>query len=220
MWHDLTQPLEESMPYSKKFDELGTPPQIERVLTHEDDGAAVSYYSMLTHVGTHVDAPLHFVEDGRTIDELPLERFTGPGVCLDVSRDEATEITVDEIERADGEVREDDVVLLYTGWHHEYGTDAYDPHPWLADEVAEWLVEQGVGMVALDTITPDLPGPMRPEGWSEFPVHRELLGNDVLIAEHLTGLEPLTGERLEVFAFPLEIRDGDGAQARFVARIE
>lgn len=218
MWHDLSQPVATEMPYSEAFDELGTTPSVETVLDVHEDLGNVMYYSLLTHVGTHIDAPLHFVEGGRTIDEFPLETFTGPGVCLDVSVDEAREITLEEVKAAAGEVRKDDIVLLYTGWYHKYGDDDYDPHPWFGREVAEWFVDQGVKLIATDTITPDLPGPIRPDDYEEFPVHRTLLGEEILIAEHLTNLEPLTGDRLEVFAFPLKIEGGDGAQARFVAR--
>lgn len=218
MWHDLTQYVENDMPHSEAFDELGKTPSVETVLDVREDLANVMYYELLTHVGTHIDAPLHFVEGGRTIDDLPLETFTGPGVCLDISQDEAREIPLKEIKAAAGEVREDDIVLLYTGWDEKYGGPDYDPHPWFGREVAEWFRDRGVKMIATDTITPDLPGPIRPDGYEEFPVHRTLLGEDILIAEHLRDLEPLTGKRIEVFAFPLRIRDGDGAQARFVAR--
>lgn len=218
MWHDLSQPVADEMPYSAAFDELGATPSLETILDVEESLGNVMYYSLLTHIGTHIDAPLHFVEGGRTIDEFPLEKFTGPGVCLDVSQDEAREIGLEEIRDAEGEVREGDIVLLHTGWEEKYGTGEYDPHPWFGRAVAEWFLERGVELIAVDSITPDLPGPMRPEGYDEFPVHRTLLSEEVLIAEHLTGLAPLTGDRLEIFAFPLKIQAGDGAQVRFVAR--
>lgn len=218
MWQDLTQPLDEEMPYSTAFDELGTPPTFETIWDIVEDGKNVTYYSLLTHIGTHIDAPIHFIEGGRTIDEFALDRFTGPGAVIDVSQDTPSEITVDDVESEANDIRAGDIVLLYTGWHDKYGTAEYDPHPWLSTALAEWFVDREVGLIGVDTITPDLPGPKRPGGWEEFPVHRILLENEVLIAEHLTNLAPLTGERLEIFAFPIPIRNGDGAQARFVAR--
>lgn len=213
-WYDLTQPFYEEMPRSQVHPD----PSFETLSCVEEDAFNATQFTAVTHIGTHIDAPLHFVPGGTTIDEVPLDRFAGEGVVVDVSRDEATEITLEQFEAAPGEVRSDDIVLVYTGWCHRYGDEDYDPHPWLSAELAEWLVDRDVGMVALDTITPDIPSPFREEGWDDYPVHRTLLENDVLIAEHLGGLDAVAGERLEVYAFPLKIRDGDGAQARFVGR--
>lgn len=213
-WYDLSQEFYEEMPHSS----VHPSPSFDTLSCVEDDGLNVTQFTAVTHVCTHIDAPLHFVEDGATIDELDLYRFAGDGVVVDVSRDDATEITLEQFMDAPGEVHEDDIVLVYTGWCHHYGDENYDPHPWLSVELAEWLVERDVSLVGLDTITPDLPSPFREEGWMEYPVHRTLLENDVLIAEHLGGLEVVAGDRLEIYAFPLKIRGGDGAQARFVAR--
>lgn len=213
-WHDLTQPFYEDMPHSDVHPE----PTMNPASTIDADAVNVTEFTAVTHVGTHIDAPVHVVPDGTPIDELPIESFVGDGVVVDVSRADPTEITVDEFEAASGEVRPGDILLLYTGWCHRYGDDDYSPHPWLSTDLADRLVDIGVTFVAIDTITPDLPGPYREPDWTDFPVHRILLGEDVLIAEHVGGLAPLAGERLEVFAFPLKIRGGDGAQARILAR--
>lgn len=213
-WQDLSQPFHEEMPHAA----VHPGPRFETVSDVETDGIGVTQFTAVTHVGTHVDAPRHFVPGGETIDDLPLSRLSGEGVALDVACAEPREIGVDDVEAATGEVREGDVVLLSTGWGERYGTDDYDPHPWLSPALAEWFVDRGVTLVGVDTITPDLPVPHRPEGWMEYPVHRELLGNGVLVAEHLGNLPAVTGERLEVVGFPIKVRDGDGAQARFAAR--
>lgn len=214
MWHDLSQPFHGEMPRSAEL----PAPEFETVRDVSEDGLNVQYYSVPTHVGTHVDAPLHFVEGGRAIDEFPLEKFAGDGVVLDVSTDEPEEITLADVEAAEGAVRPDDVVLLHTGWAGKYGTDDYQPHPWLATEVAEYFVDVGPKLVGLDVVTPDLPIPMRPDGWQEFPVHRTMLAEEVLVAEHLANLEQFVGERVEVMGLPIRILGGDGAPARFAAR--
>ena len=218
MWIDLSQDFWGEMPHSEAL----PPPEFETLRDVAEDRINVQFYGVPTHVGTHVDAPRHFVEGGPTIDELPLDRFAGEAVVLDASTDEAAAVTVADLEAAEAEVPGDDVgagdiVLLHTGWGEKYGEADYDPHPWLAVESAEWLVDRGVGLLGCDVITPDIPGPHRPEGWMEFPVHRTLLGADVLIAEHLS-LAPVAGERVEVQGFPMRIKGGDGAPARFVAR--
>ncbi|MDR9380914.1 MAG: cyclase family protein [Natronomonas sp.] len=214
-WYDLSQDFYEGMPHSV----VHPSPAFETLSCVEEDTFNVTQFTAVTHVGTHIDAPKHFVPGGKTIDELPLETFAGEGVVVDVSREEPTEITLEQFEDAPGDVEDGDIVLVYTGWCHKYGDDDYDPHPWLSTEVAEYLVERDVELMGLDTITPDLASPFREEGWTEYPVHRTLLENDVLIAEHLGGLDVVAGDRLEIYAFPLKIRNGDGAQARFVGRL-
>lgn len=214
MWIDLSQPFSGEMPHAEAL----PAPEFETLRDVDEERINIQYYSAPTHVGTHVDAPRHFITEGKTIDELSLDRFAGEGVVLDVSKDEPVEITVYDVETTAGAVRDGDIVLLYTGWEDKYGTPEYDPHPWVSEDLAQWFVDKKVKLLGVDNITPDIPGPHRPEGWLEFPVHRTLLGNGVLIAEHLCNLAPLTGQRLEIQGLPVPIDGGDGAPARFVAR--
>jgi arylformamidase len=214
MWVDLSQPFSGDMPHS----DVLPAPEFEMIKDVTEDDLNVQQYSVSTHVGTHVDAPRHFIEGGETIDELALDRFAGEAVVLDCSQDQAGEITVDDIDGCEGAVEEDDIVLLYTGWEEKYGTAAYEPHPWLSVELAEWFVDRNIKLLGVDTTTPDIPTSRRPDGWTEHPVHRSLLGNGVLVAEHLTNLASHTGHRLQIQGFPIKIVGGDGAPARFVGR--
>lgn len=136
---------------------------------------------------------------------------------LDVSRSDADPITVADIEAADGEVRAGDIVLMYTGWGRKYRDDAYHQYPWLASEVGEWLIHHDVKLLGTDTLSPDRPRARRPDGWAAYPIHRQLLAEGILIAEHLGSLDAVAGERLEIYGFPIKSED-DGAPARFVAR--
>lgn len=218
MWLDLTQPFGPDIPGSPSVPK----PTLEQVKTHEDDGVSVQQYGAVTHIGTHVDAPRHFVPDGDTIDDLPPDRFAGDALVLDVECEEPRELTVADLEAAenaaDDRVREGDILLLRTGWGAKFDDqDAYEAYPWLAAGVEEWLLEKGIKLLGVDTISPDQPRALRPEGWDEYPIHYGLLENDVLIAEHLY-LEEVAGERLEVVGCPLKLQGGDGAPARFVGR--
>jgi len=69
----------------------------------------------------------------------------------------------------------------------------------------------------VDTPSPDRPRATRPDGWDDYPIHRTLLSEGVLIAEHLRIPRSLVGARPTVFGFPLALAGGDGAPARFVA---
>lgn len=235
-WYDLTQPFHAEMPHSASLPS----PTFETLSRVAEDGANVQRYSAPTHVGTHVDAPLHFVAGGDAIDDLPPDRFTGRGVLLDLHRSEPVEIPLEAVEtaaEAAGGVTEGDIVLVRTGWGATFDDEqTYQRYPWLAPDVADWLVARGAKLLAVDTISPDRPRAMRPDDWNAYPHHRTLLPEDVLIAEHLY-LEELAAavaepknqdgghdpgnqtSPLEVFGFPIKLQGGDGAPARFVARV-
>ncbi|QLG60296.1 cyclase family protein [Halorarum salinum] len=214
MWIDLSQPFSEDMPHPASMPS----PEFSPVRDVDDDGINVQKYQLITHVGTHVDAPYHFIPDGKKIDEISLEKMNGQAIVIDIPKRSPEEITVDDVKSKDAEIRENDIVILNTGWHSKYGDEDYEPHPWLNTEVAEWFVEKKINMLCMDVLTPDLPWSLREEGWNEFPVHQTLLENEVLIAENLGNLDEVGDERIELFGSPIEIQGGDGSPARFVAR--
>jgi kynurenine formamidase len=216
-WVDLSQPFDADAPHGPH-----PPPELEELHAVEEDGVNVQWYGAATHVGTHVDAPRHFVPDGDTIDDLSVSRYAGDGVVLDATRENPGPIDADALAEAldatDGAVRAGDVVLVRTGWGRRYGEDGYERYPWLTADAAEWILEKDPKLLGVDTRSPDRPRAMRPDDWDEYPVHRTLLPEGVLIAEHLRIPATLAGERCEVFGFPMNLRGGDGAPARFVAR--
>jgi kynurenine formamidase len=180
---------------------------------------SISELKIATHAGTHVDAPFHFVESGKTIDQVPLEQLCGSAVIVPIRREAGQPIPVEDLERSPEPIRAGDIVVLATGWGAKFGTPEYDFHPFVSEEVGRWLVERQVKMVGLDMITVDLPVSMRPNPFG-YPVHHILLENDVLIIENMTNVEALAGRRVKLYAFPLPIRGSDGGQARVVAETE
>lgn len=218
-WYDLTQPFHGEMPHSS-----GLPDPALETLQHVScSGTNVQQYCATTHVGTHVDAPLHFVPNGPTIDEFSLDRFAGPGIVLNLEQTEPVEITLEAVKSAAndaGGVRRDDIVLIRTGWGSRFSDpDEYARYPWLASAVGEWLREQEIRLLGVDTISPDRPRSMRPADWDTYPIHRTLLPDEIFIAEHLQ-LESIPATRVTVIAFPLKLQGGDGAPVRIGAKIE
>lgn len=182
------------------------------------DGAPlnISELKMATHIGTHVDAPWHFVEQGRTIDQIPLDQLCGTASVVSVTRGPGEAIPASDFE--DFDVRAGDIVLLHTGWDAKFESPDYLTHPYLSDGAAQWLVDKRVKLIGMDLITPDMPPGMRPPGFT-YPVHHILLENDVLIAENLANMGELVGRRVQAYLFPLKIRDSDAGQTRAVAEV-
>jgi kynurenine formamidase len=194
------------------------PPRFESERTVTEDGTRVTRFEAPTHAGTHVDAPAHVIEGGATLDDLPLERFAGEAVVLDVPCSSARDLGPDDLREGGGERLEaGDIALLHTGWGSKQGTDAYATYPWLRPAAADWLLDRGVALLGTDTLSPDAPRPLREWDGEPYPVHRRLLTAGVPIAENLR-LGAVAGRRAEVMGFPLRIEGGDGAPARFVAR--
>lgn len=175
----------------------------------------ISKYTLASHSGTHIDAPVHAIDGGLSIDQIPLERFAGPVVIAGVDCDAGTSITVDQILAGGPPPQRGDMLFVATGWDQHFDTPAYYEHPDLAPEVGEWAVEQGLSLIGSDTLTPELPVSRRREGFA-FPLHRTLLGNDVLIAENLRGLTAVAGRRLTAYAFPVLVRGSDAGHVSVV----
>lgn len=212
-WIELSHVISIDLPRFAAF----PAPEIRRVSSMPIDPLNVTEMTIMCHVGTHIDAPIHFIPDGPSIAEIPLRRLCGPGVVLHLDVDEDTLITAADLESASPRPRADDIVLIDTGWWRRVHSEEYHRHPSLDHDAAQWLVDQGVKLVGLDFPTPDLPVVRRPDGF-DWPIHHILLGAGTLIAENLTNLAEITGHRVDVMLLPLRISGADGGPARVVAR--
>lgn len=212
-WIDLSHRLTEELSRIPMFPQ----PRIRRLWEIPEHRANVTEVHMVVHHGTHLDAPRHFIADGPTMDEVPLDRLYGPGVIWRFDKPDDSMIDVADLERATPRLREGDIVLFDTGRAQYVNTERYTHHTSLTGEAAAWLVKQGAKIVGVDFATPDLPPGRRPVDFA-FPVHYTLLSQGVLIAEHVTNLTPLAGRRAEIMFLGLNIAGSDGAPARAIAR--
>lgn len=170
-----------------------------------------------THTGTHCDAPRHFIPDGETIDNIPIETLVGPAIILDLS-DTAPRQRVEASDLAAllGDRRPERLILRYDWSAHWSEPTYYADHPFLSPEAARLLVDRGVRMLGMDTPMPDDPT----QGWRndpDSPIHRILLGAGVVLVEYLANLGEIRQTEIDLIVMPLKIRDGDGSPARVVA---
>ncbi|MDE3102923.1 MAG: cyclase family protein [Chloroflexota bacterium] len=213
---DLTHPFSDGMFSLRLFPRV----TVERCVRIEERRINVTRVEFAVHAGTHLDAPRHFLPDGKTVEQLALEDVSGPAVALAVRRAGGEEITVADLADASPTVRPGDIVFVSTDWaRYFYGDpERYRDHPYLSREAAEWLVERRVKLIGVDVPTPDQPEWRRAPGF-DWPVHHILLGHGVLVAEHVNNLQLVVGKRFRVFAFPIPIRDSDGSPVRIVAEV-
>ncbi len=191
-----------------------TEPKIERVKELAKDGVNLSKIQIGSHTGTHVNAPIHFIEKGVGVGELPVEQFIGEAVVLDLShKPPGSAISRDDLNRYGDFVKKDDIVLLFTGmslhWDEEWARTNYT---YLSDDGAEWLVKKGVKVVGIDFLSVEKFGAKEPK------THRILLGNGVAIIESISSeLRHLIGKRILLICLPIKIKGSDGAPARAIA---
>ncbi|MFH1077798.1 MAG: cyclase family protein [Patescibacteria group bacterium] len=190
---------------------------IERMGTHGKEGRETRKVTFGSHSGTHVDAPLHFIPGGKAIHELPLERLFGPVTILDFTGlGENASVTAGMLK---GSLTTRKVLLKY-GWGKHWGSPRfYQGYPYLEEEAARYLIDQGIELVAMDTPSPDDSRiVLRGENLGspkDSPIHKLLLGAGVVMVEYVANLEDVT--RLEgwsIAAVPLKIRGADGSPAR------
>lgn len=188
-------------------------PQITRAATLEKDGYAQLHFSMYTHNSTHIDAPFHMIEGGKTLDQFTPEKFIGKGWVADV-RNAKAQITRDDMVEHRSRLESADFLLLNTGWDQKWNTQAYKrDFPVLSTDAAEWLMQFHLKGVGLDTISID------PVDSIEVPNHKIFLGNDVLIIENLTNLDKLNNKSFTFSCLPLKFENADGSPVRAIAML-
>jgi arylformamidase len=212
-WIDLSHCITENLSRIPSFPQ----PHIRQITKIPEHRANVTEVHMVAHHGTHLDAPRHFIADGPTMDQVPIERLYGTGVVWHVDKADYGVIDVEDLEGATPRMRPGDIVLIDSGRARHINTDKYMSHASLTDEAAAWLVKQGAKIVGVDFPTPDLAANRRPPDFA-FPVHYTLLSQGVLIAEHVTNLEVLADRRAEIMFCGLNIAGSDGAPVRALAR--
>jgi len=161
------------------------------------------------HIGTHVDAPLHFLSDGRSVDQLPLDVLTG--LCYVVQLpdgvDAITAEVLDGIPLAEGTTR----ILFGTRNSHGWASGETEFQPnfvAITEDGAEWLVARGVQLVGVDYLS------VAPYE-DAVPTHRVLLQAGVVIVEGL-NLSQVPRGFYDLYCLPLKLAGVEGAPARAI----
>ncbi len=207
MLYDISLPLHPSLPVWP-----GDPPlRLERLAQMDrGDPANVSFWAATVHVGTHIDAPDHFLNNGVTVEQLPLERFLGPAWVLDVPH-HVTRITRAVLEDLPWPEEPVARVLFRTRnslWWRQGLQHFRQDYVALDPDAAQALVARGVELVGIDYLSI---APFE----DPTPTHRVLLEAGVVILEGLR-LDHVPPGRYILACFPLALQGAEGAPVRAV----
>ncbi|WP_338749968.1 cyclase family protein [Bacillus sp. FJAT-52991] len=194
--YDITAPIFPGMPVYKNKPEKQ--PSIE---TKTNGHVTESRISMDVHTGTHVDAPLHMMNEGDTIETIAIEQLVRPCKVIDVTS--ATE----KVTKADLEsksIEKDDFILLKT--KNSFDTEFNFDFIYVAEDAAEYLTSIGIAGVGIDALGIE----RAQEG---HPTHRTLMGQGVIIIEGL-ALKDVEAGSYFMMAAPLKISGTDASPAR------
>ena len=180
-------------------------------------GYNIATVSMSTHQATHVDVPYHFFDDGKTLDDVPLDRFYGPAVLVDLAPGGVmapqTPLTPQMFLPHAAKFAPAARVLVRTGWDRAFGLpEFFTDFPSLTLEAAQWIATRRIGLLGMDMPTPS-------RQWRE--VHHALLGPpaEIMLVEGLANLEHVP-ERFVFAGLPLRLRQRDGSPIRAVAIVD
>jgi len=200
-----------------------------------EGGWFYSSYSVCTpeHGGTHIDAPIHFAEGGRSTEDIPLSNLIAPAVVIDVSskaaQDRNYRLTAEDVvdfEKQHGDIAAGSIVLMRTDWSNHWpdasaylgddtpGDASKLQFPGFGAEATRILAEERkVAMLGVDTASVDY-------GKSQdFIVHRIGSAQGVANLENLTNLSQLPPTGATILALPMKIEGGSGGPVRVVALV-
>lgn len=204
---DLTHTIHNTMPVYP-----GTAsPELSVEYSVEKDGFHEHRLIMLSHTGTHIDAPAHFIKDGKTLDNYHVSQFFGKALIIDVSKKEKF-ITAEDLESYREKLQAVDFLIISTGWNQFWGEDKYfSGYQSLTPEAAIWLTKHDLKGVGFDTISADA------SDTKDFPVHKILFQKEMIIIENLANLDKVKQETFLFSCLPLNFTRADGSPVRAVA---
>lgn len=204
----------------------GYPQPLKSAFTTIQENGYRSYiWSFVEHTSTHVDSPAHFLQDGATIDKIPISRYVSNGVVLDFSKEAANyAIGKEDIVKALQSAGKTDVgpgwaLLFYTGYTSKAGSPEWLKHPELNEDAAKFIADKEVNAIGFDAPSPDH-GEISASGkLSGFAAHRILLPKEIAVYENLNNLDKLLNKDFLFVGAPLRLVGGSASPVRALAVI-
>jgi len=168
-----------------------------------------------THTGTHVDAPYHFIKNGRKIHQINPERFVCNAILIRVKGTPNYKITkkdIIEFESNYGSIPSKSAVIFHTGWNDNLERkDFFEKNPGITESAARYLSLKKISLVGIDSPSIDTGSN------ASFSAHKILLKSDVLVLENLCNLGRIKKTHFGIIALPLKLQGATGSPVRAVA---
>ncbi|MBT3181221.1 MAG: cyclase family protein [Deltaproteobacteria bacterium] len=200
-FYDVTLPIENGM----KVYPGDMNVSIDRIAKIEDDGCDVRELHFSSHVGTHIDAPCHFIEGAKTLDDMSFDLMVGEVQVVETDAD-----VIDRKVLKNLKIDYWKVIFFKTKNGALWSLDKFSENfVSLTKDAAEFLVEKGTKLVGIDYFS------IETFHTHEYPVHKKLLGNDIFIVESLY-LNDVPAGRYNLHCLPIRLSRADGASARII----
>lgn len=185
--------------------------KLKEITKNEDDYSLFKISGGL-HTGTHIDAPYHYISNGKMVSDLDINDLVGKASIIKIKNDVNIInkcIKIDDFEMIKPFEK---IVILNTGWYKYWGEDTYfNENPYISEELAKLLIENEISGVAIDTCSVDKMG--------QNHIHKMFLKNDIWIVENLTNMDKLIENKYYTYFIPLNIA-GEASYIRAFIDIE
>ena len=212
------QVVDLSVPLNERTHTYPTDPHYKRSWHMEFAAAGnnLSKLEMGAHAGSHVDAPLHYLDGGMDIVSMPLRSFMGEAIAVEIPKGPGEDVTPADLAGAD--IRAGDIVLVRTGWEERACTPRFFEGEWpgFAPETVDRLIDQGVKAIGGDIASADGPRAIREGALA----HKKAMAAGLPIFEALVNLNQVVGRRFLFVGLPLKLEGCEASPIRAVAILD
>jgi len=199
--YDISMEIQEDMPLYPETERT----KVIRRKNYKDDGFNLTSISMSTHAGTHIDAPFHFINGGKKINDISLDNFIIKVQVVKINNER--EITTQELKQKNIE----NSALLFKTINSKISDNSsfYKDYVSLNEKASRYLISKGIKFIGIDYLSVE-----KYENSSQQ-VHKLLLENEVILLEGL-NLRKIKPDEYTLIALPLKIKDSEGTPVRAV----
>ncbi|HMD14562.1 MAG TPA: cyclase family protein, partial [Bacteroidota bacterium] len=153
-------------------------PRFEVINTVTKSGFAELKMTSVLHVGTHIDAPCHILEHGKSLDQFPIDKFVGKAMVIPCQN--RKEIDLQYLQTFEDKIAQIDFIIFFTGWQYKWNTERYfDNSPIPTSEAARWLTKFNLNGIGIDSFSVDKVFPANDLMTEELPNHNMLLAKEI-----------------------------------------
>ena len=188
--------------------------QIKKLSEIKDVGRETRKIIMGSHCGTHIDAPLHFIKNGKSVEKINHKIFFGKAEIIKfLNKRNNYEITINDLKTKIKYPRIKKLIFQF-GWDKFFGKKKfYKDHPYLSKKACIWLVKRGYHLIGMDS--PQIEDSRVNLGsCRDGQNHKILLSKNVLLVEYLANLSKVKKNKVTLVVAPLKLVGSDGSPAR------